>query len=68
MIVEENPDILIIITSDFHIERAQILYKRYIAYPKVVFIPAISSLSKAELVPLIEHESCAVKRLKEEEV
>lgn len=68
LIVEENPDILIVITSDFHIERAQILYKRYIAYPKVVFIPAISSLSKAELVPLIEHESGAVKRLLEEEV
>lgn len=62
----EQPDVFIVVTSDFHMERAQILYKRYINYPKVMFIPAISSLTKEEIVRLIEHESRAVKMLKEE--
>jgi len=64
----KKPDMLIVITSDFHMERAQILYKRYINYPKVIFIPAISSFSKEEIARLIEHESHAVKILKEAEI
>ncbi|WP_343560614.1 YdcF family protein [Sphingobacterium sp.] len=66
LIMEQNPQILIVVTSDFHMQRAQLLYQRYIDYPKVVFVPAPSSLSKEELVPLIAHESAAVKRLREE--
>jgi uncharacterized SAM-binding protein YcdF (DUF218 family) len=65
LVTAENPDILIVITSDFHTKRAQILYRQIIDYPKVIFIPATSSLSKEELLPLVEHESRAVKKLNE---
>jgi len=68
LIREKCPEILVVVTSDFHMERAQILYRRYIGDSKVVFISAVSSLSKSELAPLIEHETRAVKRLLEEEV
>ena len=63
LVITENPDVLTVITSDFHMKRAQILCNRIINYAKVIFIPAPSSLSKEELVPLIEHETSAIKRL-----
>ncbi|MNG67772.1 hypothetical protein D3C87_736970 [compost metagenome] len=68
LVLLKKPDLLIVITSDFHMERAQILYRRYIGYSKVVFIPAVSSLSEEELAPLIAHESRAVKIFKETEI
>lgn len=63
LVLAMQPDMLVIITSDFHMTRAKILFDRIIHYPGVVFIPAISSLSEAQLLPLLEHESRAVKKL-----
>ncbi|WP_104382283.1 YdcF family protein [Sphingobacterium sp. HMA12] len=68
LVMDASPEILLVITSDFHMERARILYRQYIGYPKVVFIPAVSSLSEEQLAPLIAHESRAVKKLREEEI
>ncbi|RBL89777.1 YdcF family protein [Chitinophaga flava] len=65
LVLEEKPDILVIITSDFHLSRAKVLYNKIINYPKVVFIPASSSLPKEQLLPLLEHESRALKKLNE---
>ena len=66
LISQLNPDILVVITSDFHMQRAGILYRRFSDRAKVLFMPAPSSLSKAELIPLVEHETRAVKKLQEE--
>lgn len=66
LISQLNPDILVVITSDFHMQRAGILYRRFIDGSKVLFMPGPSSLSEEELIPLIEHETRAVKKLHEE--
>ncbi|NML39707.1 YdcF family protein [Chitinophaga sp. G-6-1-13] len=65
LVLEAQPDILVVITSDFHLSRARALYSRIINYPKVVFIPASSSLTEEQLLPLQEHEARALKRLQE---
>lgn len=65
-IIDNNtPDLLIVVTSDFHIERVRLLQKRIIDYPQTIFVPAKSSLPKIELLPLINHEKNAVERLKQ---
>ncbi len=58
------PGLLIVVTSDFHMERAIMLQETLINYPQTIYLPAKSSLSKNELLPLIEHEKNAIKRLK----
>lgn len=65
VIEKEAPDMLIVVTSDFHIDRARILQSRIINYPHVIFIPAQSTLSDEELRPLIQHEQNALRKLKE---
>lgn len=66
LVWQKKPDLLIVITSDFHMERAQILYSRYLNYPKVMFVPAISSLAKEDIARLIEHESRAKEILRKD--
>ncbi len=57
------PELLLIVTSDYHIERVKILYERIINYPDVVFISAKSTLPENELLPLIRHEEISIKKL-----
>ena len=61
----ERPDLLFIVTSDFHMERVKLLHGLILNYPHVVFIPAKSSLSGEELAPLVLHEKLAVKSLRD---
>ena len=63
LIYREKPDIVVIITSDFHMARAKILYKNIVNYDRVLFISAASSLSEEELKPLLEHEEKAIESL-----
>lgn len=65
LIEKELPEILFIVTSDFHTERARILHNRIINYPQTIFIPAKSSLSEGELSTLIAHEQRAIKGLEQ---
>jgi uncharacterized SAM-binding protein YcdF (DUF218 family) len=65
IIEAEAPGLLIVVTSDFHIERAGILQRTIINYPNVILVPAKSSISEQELVRLREHEKNAIKRIKE---
>lgn len=67
LVLEEQPDILVILTSDFHLSRARALYYRIINYSRVVFIPAPSSLPEEQLLPLLAHEASALKKLNEVE-
>lgn len=62
-IEEYLPDILIVITSDFHMERARLLQKKILDYPGVIFIPAKSSLPENELLPFINHEKKAIEKI-----
>ena len=62
--IEKNaPDLLVVVTSDFHIERAILLHKMLIDYPWTIFLPAKSSLCESALLSLIRHEEQAIKRL-----
>lgn len=65
IIEKELPDMLIVITSDFHIRRAKLLHDRIINYPHTLFLPAKSNLSEKELLSLIEHEQDAIKAIEE---
>lgn len=63
VIERERPDTLLIVTSDFHVERTRILHDIIINYPSTLFISARSSLTEIELAPLIDHEKKAVQEL-----
>lgn len=63
MITELNPNILFVVTSDFHIKRAKILHDIIINFPHVAFIPARSNLTEMELESLKSHEALAIKEL-----
>jgi len=64
LILTLNPSLLIIITSDFHMERVRILHKAILDYSSVIFIAAKSTLAECDLKPLIEHEEAAINELK----
>lgn len=63
-ILGQLPELLVIVTSDFHMERAKLLYNKIINYPKVLFVPAKSTLSALELISLQQYEKLAIERLK----
>jgi len=65
IIEKENPDLLIIITSDFHMERVKLLCEKLLDYTAVLFVPAKSSLTPAELESYIQHEKLAIRKIKE---
>ncbi|WP_313514099.1 YdcF family protein [Sphingobacterium sp.] len=64
-IEEIKPDLLIIITSEFHMERVQLISETLIPSINKFFVSVASSLMDSELKPLIEHEKIAVNFLKE---
>lgn len=59
-----STDLLVIITSDFHIKRVKMLYEMMIHYENVVFIPAISTIEEKELQRRTLHEAQAIGLLK----
>lgn len=63
IIEREKPDLLLIVTSDFHMEQVKLLHGLILNNPHAFFLPAKSSLSGEELAPLVLHEKLAVKSL-----
>ena len=58
-----QPQNLIVITSDFHMERAAILFNRHLQEQNLIFIEATSTLDETRLSQLIAHERNAISRL-----
>lgn len=56
IISENKPETLTVVTSDYHMERVQLLHHLIMNYPSTRFVSAKSSLSPEELAPLIAHE------------
>jgi uncharacterized SAM-binding protein YcdF (DUF218 family) len=54
---------LVIITSDFHMKRAKLLFKKYLNDQNLTFIEARSTLDKDVLEKLKEHEQKAILKL-----
>lgn len=65
IIEREWPDLLLIVSSDFHMVWVKLLHGLILNYPHAVFIPVKSSLSGEELVLLALHEKFAVKSLRD---
>ena len=57
-------DLLIVVTSDFHVERVRMLYEMFIRHENVIFIPATSALSSNELHARMAYEEKAIQFLK----
>lgn len=60
---KQQPGLLIVISSDFHIPRVKILYDLIVGYSKVVFMPAVSHLPAEQLTACIQHEKKAIAEL-----
>jgi len=58
------PSVLIIVTSDFHIERVKILHAMFLNYPSTIFWGAPSSVSDGVFAQLMAHEKTAIQKLK----
>lgn len=65
LIEEIKPDLLIIITSEFHMERVKILAEAIIPDLTKFYVSVDTSLTTLEMKPLIEHEKNAIIFLKE---
>lgn len=65
IIEREHPDLLMVVTSDYHMRRVRILHDLILNYPCVVFIPAKSRLTTKELGPLVLHEEQAIQQLRD---
>ncbi|MBK1896408.1 YdcF family protein [Chryseobacterium paridis] len=67
VLVEVNPEVIYIVTSDFHVARAKMIFNIITQdkdiSKKVVFIYAKSSHASGELKRLEEHENKAIKIL-----
>ncbi|NSL86380.1 YdcF family protein [Chitinophaga sp. Mgbs1] len=55
-----QPEVLIVLTSDFHIPRARLLHNKYTGYPRTLFWPAPSGISAEEMAQLLAHEQRAI--------
>jgi uncharacterized SAM-binding protein YcdF (DUF218 family) len=60
------PDHVVIVTSDFHMERVQLIHKKIDFYEARSFTSAASTVSSSELEKLMLHEKEAIKRLMNE--
>jgi len=58
-----SPDLLVVMTSDFHMRRARLLQEKLIDYPNVIFIAAKSTVSSEEFDLLSLHEQNAIQRI-----
>ncbi|MCC8173625.1 MAG: YdcF family protein, partial [Odoribacter sp.] len=60
-----SPELLLVITSDFHMERVKVLHHLLLDYPKTLFIAAHSSLTEDEIKTRLLHEQKALQTLKD---
>lgn len=57
------PDILWVVTSDFHVPRAKIIQAQKVNYPGTIFWGAPSSMGAEQLQALLAHEQKAIAGL-----
>lgn len=56
---------LTVITSDYHLERVELIFKEILKNYSLKFVGVESSMSKEKLCSLIEHEKNAVQSIKQ---
>lgn len=65
-IIEQYPNhSIVVITSDFHKERAELIFREILNWTDLSFIGAESIMSDDERNALIAHEQQAIKQIKE---
>ncbi|WP_143307154.1 YdcF family protein [Chitinophaga vietnamensis] len=63
LIFKLAPELLIVVTSDFHMKRAGIIQKRWVNYPATLYWPATSTVTPEEMAKLEAHELQAINSL-----
>ncbi|PSL43840.1 DUF218 domain-containing protein [Chitinophaga niastensis] len=58
-----SPAVLIIVTSDFHVERVKIIHGKFVNYPNTIFWGATTAVTDDVLHQLKQHEKKAIERL-----
>lgn len=61
----EGSYLLIIVTSDFHIERSELIFKKILKGFNMVFTGAKTVLPQEELEIILEHEKKSIKKISE---
>lgn len=56
---------ILIVTSDFHLERVELIFEEVLKGYKLAFLPAKSSLSKSQFLEKVDHEKKAVASILE---
>jgi uncharacterized SAM-binding protein YcdF (DUF218 family) len=59
-----SPEAVVVITSDYQMERVRLSFELYCSYPNMIFIEAKSSIFEDELERLKRQESQGVNRLR----
>lgn len=57
-------NLLIVVTSDFHVERVRLLCELFVRHESMLFVPAKSHLEEQEFLSRREHEAKAIRFLK----
>lgn len=58
------PDVVVVISSDYQIERVRLSFELYCQYPGIIFIEAKSSIFEEELERLKRQEAQGINRLR----
>ena len=65
MLVPYNPQQVVVVTSDFHMPRAVLLFNKHVLNQNLLFVEAVSTLDAEALNKLAEHERNALRLLKQ---
>lgn len=66
LLEQYQPDIVVVVTSDFHMPRVALLFNQRITNQNLLFLEAISTLDAATLTTLQEHERNALAWLRQQ--
>jgi len=66
LLAQYQPDKVVVVTSDFHMPRAALLFNKYVTNQHILFLEAVSTLDAATLLKLQEHERNALAWLRQQ--
>ncbi|MGV3588444.1 MAG: YdcF family protein [Adhaeribacter sp.] len=66
LLAQHKSDKVVVVTSDFHMPRAALLFNKYVTSQYILFLEAVSTLDAATLVKLQKHERNALAWLQQQ--
>jgi uncharacterized SAM-binding protein YcdF (DUF218 family) len=64
MLAQYQPAQVVVVTSDFHMPRAKLLFQQHLPDQHILFVAAVSTLDAATLAALLAHERRALEQLR----